>query len=118
MPITDHVSWQQWVDANKDPYGKACIDVARRAMEIMDENDQPLDCWGIISRADRESGAGGITGFMAGCVASMVAKCHSRGEEFRKLWNRSTQIGDEGEKANRDGGVLNPALLTVGTKEG
>lgn len=29
----------------------------------------------------------------------------------------NSQIGDEGEKANKSGGVLNPALLTIGTKK-
>lgn len=51
----------------------------------------------------------------AGCVASMVSKCHSRGEEFRKKWNIDNQIQTEGEKANKEGGVLNPALLTIDT---
>jgi hypothetical protein len=35
-------------------------------------------------------------------------------EELRRWHNLRTQIGDEGEKANEDGGVLNPALLRVG----
>lgn len=114
MPITNKDSWQQWVDNNSDPYGKAACDVARRVMEILDEEPGEFDPHTIICRADDETNTGGITGFMAGAVASMVSHCHSRGDEFRRLWNTDCQIGDEGDKANDSGGVLNPALLTIG----
>jgi hypothetical protein len=113
MPITDEKLWNSWVKANKDPYGKCCVDVARHVMEILDKEPGDFDCDKLIDRADREIKAGGITGFMAGCVASMVSKSHSRGEEFRKKWNIANQVGTEGEKANKSGGVLNPALLTI-----
>ncbi len=116
MPITDETIWKSWVDANTDPYGKACVDVARRAMEILDEEPGDFDCHALICKADKDIKCGGISGFMAGCVAGMISKCHSRGEEFRRKWNKNNQIGDEGDKANESGGVLNPALLNIGTK--
>jgi hypothetical protein len=37
--------------------------------------------------------ARGLTGFMAGAVAMMVATCHSRAKEFRKSWNDSLGVG-------------------------
>lgn len=114
MPISDTDKWQSWLDANKDPYGGACIQVARRVMELLDAEPGDFDTHKIICQADDESGAGGITGYMAGCVANMVSQCHSRGEEFRRKWNLDNQLGDEGEKANEGGGTLNPALLNIG----
>ena len=114
MPIIKQAEWDNQVKINDDPYGGACVKVAQRVMEILDEELGEFDCHKIICRADDESKAGGITGFMAGCVASMVSQCHSRGEEFRKQWNIDQQIGSEGEKANKEGAVLNPALLTIG----
>jgi hypothetical protein len=39
------------------------------------------------------------------------------GEELRQWHNLDTQIRDEGEKANREGGVLNPTLLSISKKE-
>jgi len=121
MPITKLEDWQAWVDNNQDPYGKCCIDVARKVMEFLDEEpNTPIEkgeghfgVSGLINRADESIKAGGITGFMAGAVATMVSHCHSRGEEFRKMWNLDTQIGSEGEKANEGKGVLNPALLKL-----
>lgn len=104
--------WDEWVKKNDDPYGKACVDVARGVMKILD-NGEPFDCHGIISQANKDTEAGGITGFMAGCVAQMVSHCHDRGENFRRQWNVDNQIQDEGDKANESGEVLNPALLNI-----
>ncbi len=113
MSIIETEKWNKCVEINSDSYGKACVDVARRVMEILDEEPNDFDTHKIICRADDETGAGGITGFMAGCVASMVSQYHSRGEEFRKKWNVGNQIKDEGEKANESGGILNPAIVEI-----
>ncbi len=113
--IIDKKGWEKQVKANDDPYGKACIDVTRRVMEILDHYDgDDYDTHKLICKADKEVDAGGITGYMAGCVAGMVAQLHSRGDEFRRKWNLDNQIQNEGEKANEGKGVLNPALLNIG----
>ncbi|MFH0982802.1 MAG: hypothetical protein V2A79_14860 [Planctomycetota bacterium] len=114
MPITDTEIWQSWIDANTEPYGKKCVDTARRAMEILDAEPGDFDPQKLITRADKETDDYGITGFMAGCVATMISQCHSRGEEFRRKWNHDSQLGTEGDKANEGTGVLNPALLCIG----
>ena len=84
--IKDQKAWDKVVKINKDPYGKACVDVARRVMEILDE-ETAFDTHKIICQADEDVKARGITGYMAGCVAQMVSQCHSRGKEFRRKWN-------------------------------
>jgi hypothetical protein len=112
MPIVKQDDWDKWVDNNKDHYGGCCVNVAKRVMELLDEVDE-FDTHKIICQADDDIKAGGITGFMAGAVASMVSHCHSRGDEFRRKWNTDNQIGAEGDKANEEGGILNPALLVV-----
>ena len=109
MPITNQKEWNEWVKNNTDPYGGACIKVANRVMEILDECTD-FDAHKIICQADEESKAGGITGFMAGAVAQMVSQCHSRGEEFRKVWNGD--VGKHTGQADSEG-VLNPALLNI-----
>lgn len=116
MNLKDEAAWNEWVKNNQDPYGGACVKVARRVMEILDEG-KDFDTWDIVNRADKETKAGGITGFMAGAVAQMVSVCHVRGEEFRRKWNKDNQISDEGDRANdEEGAILNPALLQVGPK--
>jgi hypothetical protein len=119
MPISDQKRWDKYVEVNgKDPYSKCCVDVAKEAMSILDKEPGDFDCHEVICRADENIKAGGITGFMASAAAQMISTCHSRGEEFRRKWNKMNQIGREGEEANEKGGVLNPAILLVGDKEG
>jgi hypothetical protein len=55
----------------------------------------------------------GITGFMYGCVIAGLSKFWIHGEELRKWHNLDVQIHDEGEKANKEGCILNPTLMTV-----
>ena len=114
--ITNKENWDKFVKSNNDPYGKACVDVARRVMELLDEDSTPLHegyapdrnaPHGLICAADDDIKAGSITGFMAGCVAQMVSQCHSRGEEFRKVWNAPYKVEDD------KGSVVNPAILTI-----
>ena len=114
MPVTNQKKWDECVEINKDAYGGCCVNVARQVMKILDEEPSDFDTHKIICRADEEVKASGITGFMAGCVAQMVSQCHSRGEEFRQKWNKDNQIKDEGDKANKGNGVLNPAILEIG----
>lgn len=112
MPITEAKRWKDYVDKNSDSYGGACVYVARKVMEFLDENEVPIDkdnVSGLISKADDAAETGGLTMFMAGCVAQMVIGCHSRGAEFRKAWNACYGVEDENEK-----GVVNPAILTIG----
>ena len=113
MPVSDTEKWKKWKDENTDSYGGACVLVAERVMELLDNEPGDFDATNLVQRADKDTD-GGLTGFMAGAVASMVSQCHSRGEEFRREWNGETEIGDEGKRVNESGGVLNPALLNVG----
>lgn len=111
--IKDKKIWNSWEKANeKDSYGKCCVDVARETMRLLDdEKHKDFDPNKIICEADDNIKAGGITGFMAGCIAGMISKCHSRGEEFKKKWNES--YGVKGERE----GAVNPALVTINIKK-
>jgi 2,4-dienoyl-CoA reductase-like NADH-dependent reductase (Old Yellow Enzyme family) len=111
VPIINKEVWQSWVDANPDDYGGCCVNVARQVMAILDAEPGAIDPHAIITRADKEVKAGGITGFMAAVVAQMVAGCHSRGEEFRRAWN--ADYGEQGERANDEGTLINPAIVTI-----
>lgn len=75
--------------------GKAIADVADDCCSMADKNF-------------------GITGFMYGCAVSALAHCWKHGDELRRWHNLKTQIRNEGERANETGGVLNPALLSIG----
>lgn len=116
MPIANQEDLDKWNENNKDPYGSCICKVAEEVMRMLDEEipeGKEYDPWDLINKADDNINAGGITGFMAGAAAQMVSHCHSRGEEFRRLWNKEIQIGNEGDEANESGGILNPAVLNI-----
>lgn len=58
----------------------------------------------------------GISGFMHGSAVKVLSHFWVHGEWVRQWHNSTTQIRDEGDKANAEGGVLNPAVL-VQTQE-
>lgn len=58
-----------------------------------------------------------MTGLQYGCAVSILAAAWEHGERLRKWHNTATQIGNEGDKANESGGVLNSALLSVEAKD-
>lgn len=94
MPIILTKHWQNWVDKNQDPYGKYCVDVARRVMELIDEGlskSDYINAHKLISMADKELG-GGLSGFQAGAVYKMVNDVHSRGEEFGYSYANGTSM--------------------------
>ena len=106
--ITNLEKWNRYVAKNTDPYGKACVDIARRVMEILD-GEKDFEPHNIITKAEKDVGEDGITGFMAGVISLMIAQCHSRGEEFKKKWNKGY--------TNKDiKGVINPAIITIKDK--
>lgn len=120
--ITNKNKWNSYVKSNKEPYGKCCVDVARETMCLLDDdNHKDFDPDEIIIEAEHKlmeekkmTEEEGITGFMASCIAEMISKCHSRGEEFRKKWNEHWGITEKGKNFK---GVINPALITINCKK-
>jgi len=118
MKINNHVFYQKWVDNNKSDYGKAVIDYAIRWADLMEpliEAGEKLE--NIAKYASREADTELITGFQYGCAVGFLWSCWEHGEELRIWHNLETQFGTEGEEANKNDGILNPALITIQTKE-
>jgi hypothetical protein len=122
LALRDVGKWQSWVDANSDGYGAACVRYAEKWGRLMQARmPQGLESaqitrW-LVDNAEECSSVAddeGITGFMYGAAVSMLAGAWEHGEELRRWHNLKTQIKDEGERANKSGGVLNPAVLSIG----
>ena len=115
MEFADEQAWGEFTAKNADPYGVRVVRYAEewaRLMQARIANGGTIeDCAeGLSHLADDD----GITGFMYGCAVSVLAKVWKHGEALRRWHNKEAQFGDEGDKANEDGGVLNPAILSVG----
>jgi len=107
--------YKDWYNKNSDPYERACFDYAERWANFMEKalsEGQKLEdvAEELSHKADEE----GITGFMYGVAVSILSAVWIHGEELRRWHNLSVQLNNEGERANRSGGVLNPALLRIG----
>lgn len=116
MKLKDEKKWKKFLDGNKSAYGSAVCRYAERWADLM---EQQIELWGLsvgrcAEKARRDADTEYITGFQYGCAVSMLAVCWKHGEELRKWHNLKTQLQDEGERANKEGGVLNPALLNIG----
>lgn len=114
MKIRDVDGWNKCKANNQDPYGMATWKYAERwadAMEAAMADGTELS--EIAEAASRSADTDGITGFMYGCAVSILSHAWAHGEELRRWHNIDCQIGDEGERANESGGVLNPAILNL-----
>ena len=110
--------YSEYVTRNaNDPYVKEIIQYSERWAELMEANLESGQA--IPDMAEKSSATADtseITGFMYDCAVSDLYRFWIHGEELRQWHNIKTQIGNEGEKANKSGGVLNPALLCIGEK--
>ena len=115
MEFANEDAWQLMKDKNQDSYGGGVIVYAERWAQLMQvEMATGKTLENVADATSQEADIEGITGFMYGCAVSTLAKCWKHGEQLRKWHNLKTQIGNEGEKANESGSVLNPALLSIG----
>lgn len=115
MELTDREGWEKTVEANQDPYGACAIRYCKRWAEMMEaELEKGKTIQEVAEETSHKADTEGITGFMYGCAVSILSQVWAHGEGLRRWHNLDTQIGDEGERANKEGGVLNPALLSIG----
>ena len=118
MKFKDESIWKKGLANNQDSYGGGVYTYAERWANMMEakiEKGEKLeDCAKQLSHdADKE----GITGFMYGAAVQILSAAWIHGEELRKWHNLDMQIGNEGEKANEKGIVLNPAIMTIGNDD-
>lgn len=119
MSVKDAAAWKEFREKNTDPYGDAVGTYAERWARLMEARmakGEKLEA--IADECSHLADLEGISGFMYGCAVGTLSRVWIYGEELRRWrWhNLHSQIGNEGEKANESGGVLNPALLTIGQK--
>lgn len=116
--------YARYVEMNStDAYSKAVVDYTERWATLM-EQSIPADATDAMvlgwlvrddngKRTSHDADAEGITGFMYGCAVSALAAFWLHGEALRRWHNKETQFGDEGDRANESGGVLNPAIIEI-----
>jgi hypothetical protein len=121
MKVKDETEYLDWKNKNIDGYGSAIFRYAEAWADLMEEKidtSSPIQNQinSIADQLSRDADTEGITGYMYGIAVSVLAHCWIYGEELRRWHNLDCQIGDEGERANESGGVINPAILHISTK--
>ncbi len=114
MTLKDAEGWRKANDANSDQYGSGVMTYAERWARLMEarmaNGEQITEIADECSHlADTEE----ISGFIYGEAVSTLSAVWKYGEALRVWHNLKTQICDEGEKANKSGGSLNPACLNL-----
>ena len=115
LTLKNPEEWQQFVAKNcNNPYGRGVLTFAEYWARFMEgqiaAGHQLVD---IAESCSEIADTDGITGFMYGCAVNILSLAWVYGEDLRRWHNKKTQINGEGDRANEDGGVLNPALLSV-----
>jgi hypothetical protein len=115
IELIDEEGWNKFKSNNTDGYGGRVVRYAEEWARLMQTRiDNGGTIQGSAEETSRMADDDGITGFMYGCAVGVLAKVWKHGEALRRWHNKETQIGTEGDKANESGGVLNPALLSIG----
>lgn len=96
MPIVHQDLWEEWVKNNSnDGYSNCCVKVAEEVMRVLDNEDiGDKNTWKLICEADKNIKAGGITGFMAGAVVTMIFSVHSKGPEIARSQADDLPVND------------------------
>lgn len=110
--LADENEWNEYVEKNKDPYGKAVLIFANKWATYMEKTMTN----GFSSLTDKQiedlsykasDDVGGITGFMYGAGVATLKNTWKYGKELNRWHNK--QYGQEDTE-----GTINPAVLTIG----
>jgi hypothetical protein len=116
MKFKDEKSFNDGIKAQKGNwYGLCCFSYAKEWAELMEArivNGESIN--DIARETSYKANTNDISRFMYGMAVSILAHCWEYGEELRQWHNIDIQLDNEGEIANRTGGTLNPASLSVG----
>ena len=105
----------KYKNVNADGYGMVVVRYAENWANLMEaEVNKGKSISEIAKETSHTADTEGITGFMYGCAVQSLSEFWEHGEELRKWHNLDTQIGNEGEAANKTGVTLNPAIISIG----
>lgn len=115
MEYSDKLAWDEAIRINgAEESGRATITFAHRwanAMEAAMRAGEPLEA--CAKRTSVAANVDGISDYMYGLAVELLVQCWVHGEQLRLWHNLDVQMQDEGEEANRTGGLLNPASFRL-----
>jgi hypothetical protein len=107
--------WTEWRGKSDEYLHTGIFDYAQRWARVMQvEMAAGKELEDIAGETSHDADLEGMSGFSYGAAVATLVKCWKHGERLRRWHNAKYQLNGEGDKANEEGGVLNPALLTIG----
>ena len=115
IEVNDTEGWNRIIKVNsKDPYSRAIVSFAERWARLMQmEINNGAQLEDVAQQASHEADVEGITVFMYGCAVSILVKYWTHGEKLRQWHYLQAQLHNEGEEANKNGGILDPATIVI-----
>ncbi len=114
MRFKDKETWDKGLANQQDDYGVAGYKFAQSWAELMEEAiDRGEKLEDVAKNLSHKAAVEGISGFQYGLAVELLSQVWEHGEELRRWHNLDTQVKNEGDKANENGGVLNPALVVL-----
>lgn len=115
MEFSDEESWNEWSNVSSDPLHTGVFDYAERWARVMQvEMATGKQLEDIAEAASYDADLEGMSGASYGAAVSILVKCWLHGERLRRWHNAKYQLNGEGDKANEQDGVINPAVITIG----
>lgn len=115
MQIANQENWNLYKTNNAEGYGKAILDYAERWADLIEAKiAEGAKLEDVAEETSREADTEGITGFMYGAAVKTLFDVWAHGDRLRRWHNLDCQLQNEGERANEQGTVLNPALFNFG----
>lgn len=110
MKIANQEVWAEYVEKNKDGYGKGIIDYAERWANLMEEKmAEGAKLEDIAEATGHTADTDGITGYMYNAAIITLAGVWEYGDQLRRWHNSENGVSEEQVK----GGVVNTAVLTI-----
>ena len=115
MALSNPEKWVELKIVNSDSYGSAILEYAECWARFMEGAISTGKCLNAVAEElSYLANTDGNTGFTYGAAVSILSEVWIYGDDLRRWHNLDSQIGNEGEIANENGGTLNPALLSIG----
>jgi hypothetical protein len=97
-----------------DGYSKAVVDFGEQWADLMEVGlAAGKTVAQIAQEASSQADTDGITGFMYGAAVSALSHFWEHGDALRAWHNREYLPEDKAQEADKSGGVVNPAILTI-----
>lgn len=114
MQIVKQKEYEQWKGVQEDAYEKRIFEYAEIWATSMEEAMKSgYRVEDIADELSKKADTDGITGFMYNIAVQILSTHWIHGDALRRWHNSRNLSPEQAKKANKKGGVVNTAILTI-----